>query len=406
MKVLVINSGSSSIKYQLFDMSNQTVVAKGMAERIGIPRSGLTHAPGGREIYRTEQEIRNHGQAIELIFAALTHADYGVIGSVQEIDAIGHRVVHGGEVFDRPTIINNYVQENIRRLTELAPLHNPANLLGIEACKKVIPGIRQVAVFDTSFHHTIPRYAYMYGIPYRYYQKYGIRKYGFHGTSHQYVAQRAAVMLGRPLEELKLVSCHLGSGSSIAAILGGCSVDTSMGFTPLEGVIMGTRCGDLDPAIIQYLMEKENLTPGEINNILNNQSGVLGISGLSSDFRDLETAAGDGNDRAILAIDVFVHRVRKYIGAYAAALNGVDALIFTAGLGENSPEIRSKICQGLDYLQIGIDSDKNMIRGQAADISTASLNCRVLVIPTNEELLIASETLRVIGMDKNCGVIK
>lgn len=396
MRILVINSGSSSVKYQLFDMRDHTILAKGQVERIGIEGSCLIHYPAEKAIYRIEQDILNHGMALELIFAALTHWDYGVIERVGEIDAIGHRVVHGGEIFHQPVLVDPEVMENIRRLSELAPLHNPANLMGIEACAKVIPGIRQIVVFDTGFHHTIPKHAYMYSIPYKYYEKYGIRKYGFHGTSHQYVARRAAHMLGRPLADLKLISCHLGSGASVTAILGGCSIDTSMGLTPLEGVIMGTRSGDLDPAIITYLMEKEGLTPGAVSHILNSQSGVLGISGVSSDFRDLEKAAGEGNERAKLAIALFMYRVKKYIGAYAAALNGVDALIFTAGLGENSPEIRAGICQGLDYLKLWIDPEKNRVRGREADISTAASKSRALVIPTNEELMIASETLRIV----------
>jgi len=398
MKIMVINSGSSSIKYQLFDMRDKAVLAKGLVERIGISGACLTHYTAGKSVYRIEQEIREHSVALELIFSALTHWEYGVIERAGEIDAIGHRVVHGGEVFSQPVAVSNSVKENIRQLAGLAPLHNPANLLGIEACEKIIPGIRQVAVFDTSFHQTIPQHVYMYSLPFNYYEKYGIRKYGFHGTSHQYVARRAAAMLCRPLEELKLISCHLGSGASITAILGGRSVDTSMGFTPLEGITMGTRSGDLDPAIVTYLMEKEGLTPGEVNNILNNKSGVLGISGLSSDFRDLEKAAGEGNQRARLAVNLFIHRVKKYIGAYAAELNGVDALVFTAGLGENSPEIRSGICHGLDYLYLWMDPEKNRgVQGREADISAAGSQVRILVIPTNEELMIASETVRVVS---------
>jgi len=396
MKVLVINSGSSSIKYRLFDMTDKTVLAKGIVERIGIPGSKLSHYREGGAEYRIEQEISDHGAAIELIFAALTDGRHGVVKSAGEIDIIGHRVVHGGEIFSQPVLVDKTVRENIRQLAGLAPLHNPANLLGIEACEQLIPGIRQVAVFDTAFHHTIPRRAYMYGIPYWYYEKYGIRKYGFHGTSHQYVSRQAAEMLGQPHKKLKLVSCHLGSGASITAVHGGCSVDTSMGFTPLEGVVMGTRSGDLDPAIITFLMEKENLNPEEINGILNHRSGVLGLSGISSDFRDLDKAAADGNDRARLAVEVFVYRVRKYIGAYAAQLNGIDGLIFTAGLGENSPEIRTEICSGLDYLGISIDQEKNAIRGREADISAPDSGARILVIPTNEELMIADETLRVV----------
>lgn len=397
MKVLVINSGSSSLKYQLFDMKERQAIAKGLVERIGIPGSRLTHYPADREPYRVEREIQHHGMALEIIFDALTHAGHGVINNIKEIDAVGHRVVHGGEIFKGPVLVDDAAKEGIRRLAELAPLHNPANLLGIEACERLLPGIRQVAVFDTSFHHTIPPHAYMYGLPYRYYEEYGIRRYGFHGTSHKYVAQRAEALLSRPLQELKIISCHLGSGSSITAILGGCSIDTSMGFTPLEGLTMGTRSGDLDPAIITYLMEKDNLSPAQINKILNHMGGVLGVSGLSSDFRDLEKAAAEGNKRAKLAIDLFVHRVKKYIGAYAAELNGLDVLIFTAGLGENSPEIRAAICQGLDYLYLWVDPEKNMVRGREADISTSGSRVRVLVIPTNEELMIASETMQLIN---------
>ncbi|KNZ68772.1 acetate kinase [Thermincola ferriacetica] len=397
MKVLVINSGSSSLKYQLFDMKERQAIAKGLVERIGIPGSRLTHYPADREPYRVEREIKHHGMALEIIFDALTHAGHGVINNIKEIDAVGHRVVHGGEIFKGPVLVDDAAKEGIRRLAELAPLHNPANLLGIEACERLLPGIRQVAVFDTSFHHTIPPHAYMYGLPYRYYEEYGIRRYGFHGTSHKYVAQRAEALLSRPLQELKIISCHLGSGSSITAILGGCSIDTSMGFTPLEGLTMGTRSGDLDPAIITYLMEKDNLSPAQINKILNHMGGVLGVSGLSSDFRDLEKAAAEGNKRAKLAIDLFVHRVKKYIGAYAAELNGLDVLIFTAGLGENSPEIRAAICQGLDYLYLWVDPEKNMVRGREADISTSGSRVRVLVIPTNEELMIASETMQLIN---------
>lgn len=400
MKVLVINSGSSSIKYQLFEMSDKSVLARGMAERIGIRGSLLAHYPKGKAVYRsTEQEIKNHGKALELIFEALVNRDYGVLGSPDEIDAIGHRVVHGGEIFSEPVTVDREIKENIRLLSDLAPLHNPANLTGIEACEKIIPGIRQVAVFDTSFHQTIPKPAYIYAIPYSYYEKYRIRKYGFHGTSHKYVAQRAAKMLDRQLGELRLITCHLGNGASITAVQGGRSVDTSMGFTPLEGVAMGTRSGDLDPAVITWLMEKEGLNPSEINEILNNQGGVLGISGLSSDFRDIEKAVLAGNERARLAQELFIYKVKKYIGAYAAVLNGLDALVFTAGVGENSPVIRAGICEGLDYLGIRIDHQRNLIRGRETDISAPGSHGRILVIPTNEELMIAEETVRVIDDD-------
>lgn len=396
MKILVINSGSSSVKYQLFEMNDRTVLSKGLVERIGISGSRLTHYAGEKVSFKVEQEIADHRVALRLIFDALTHAVHGVLQRVQDIDAIGHRVVHGGEIFNEAKMADKETKEGIKRLCELAPLHNPANLLGIEACERIIPGIRQVAVFDTSFHHTIPKHSYMYALPYEYYEKYGIRRYGFHGTSHNYVAQRAARMIGKPLEQLKIITCHLGSGSSISAISGGRSIDTSMGFTPLEGVAMGTRCGDIDPAAITYLIERESLSPKDINDILNNKSGVLGVSGISSDFRDLEKAAEEGNERAKLAVEIFVHRVKKYIGAYVAVLNGLDALVFTAGLGENSPEIRARICKGLEFLGLSVEEEKNDVRGREADISAANSRVRVLVIPTNEELMIASETERVI----------
>lgn len=396
MKILVINSGSSSIKYQLFDMSSESVLARGLVERIDSRGAGLKHYPAGKEPYCMEQEIKDHRMAIKLIFQALTNPEHGILQNAGQIDAIGHRVVHGGEVFHQPVLVDADVKENIRMLAALAPLHNPANLLGIKACEKLIPEIKQVAVFDTAYHHTIPPSAYMYAIPYGYYEKYGIRKYGFHGTSHQYVAQRAAALLNRPLQGLKIISCHLGNGSSITAIRDGCSIDTSMGLTPLEGVAMGTRSGDLDPAIVTYLMERDGLSPAEVTEILNYQSGMLGVSGVSNDFRDLEKAVLEGNHRARLSIEIFVHRVKKYIGAYAADLNGVDVLVFTAGVGENSPQIRADICEGLDYLRIQIDPVKNRVRGREADISAAGSPGRVMVIPTNEELMIALETLKIV----------
>lgn len=397
MKVLVLNSGSSSVKYQLFDMRDQSILAKGLVQRIGIEGSELAHVSTGKEPYKTVTDIPSHGAALGLIFDVLTNSEYGIIQKVEEIDAIGHRVVHGGEVFKHAVLVDDSIKDSIRDLIALAPLHNPANLLGIEECEKIIPGIRQVAVFDTSFHQTIPQKAYMYSLPYRYYEDYGIRKYGFHGTSHQYVAQRAAKMLDKPLEELNIITCHLGNGASITAIRGGKSVDTSMGFTPLEGLAMGTRSGDLDPAIITFLMKKENLSPENVDKILNNQSGVLGISGISSDFRDLEKAAGEGNERAKLAMDMFIHRVRKYIGSYAAELNGVDALVFTAGLGENSPEIRAGVCDGLDFLNLWIDPEKNNVRGKETVLSTDNSKGKVLLIPTNEELAIALQTVELVG---------
>ncbi|MEW6662677.1 MAG: acetate/propionate family kinase [Bacillota bacterium] len=397
MKVLVLNCGSSSVKYQLFEMQDERVLAKGLVERIGLPGALITHRPADRDKHVVTTDIPDHKAAIKLVFAALTEPAHGVVGDVSEIQAIGHRVAHGGDIFPESALVDAKSKEGIRKLIELAPLHNPANLLGIESCEELIPGIRQVAVFDTSFHQTMPEKAFIYSLPYEYYPKYSIRRYGFHGTSHKYVAERAAAMLNRPLAELKIITCHLGNGASIAAIAGGKSVDTSMGFTPLEGLAMGTRCGDIDPAIVTFLMEKEGWTPAEANNVLNKKSGVLGISGVSSDFRDLEEAAEKGIQRARLALDVFVYRVKKYIGAYATALNGLDALVFTAGLGENSSLIRQAVCEGLDYLQMWIDPEKNQVRGKEADVSTDASRGRILVIPTNEELVIARDTAKLVA---------
>lgn len=394
MKVLVLNCGSSSVKYQLFDMQNEKVLAKGLVERIGLPGASITHRPHGLDKYVVTTEIPDHKAAIKHVFAALIEQGQGVAREVSEIQAIGHRVAHGGDIFPVSVLIDAKSKESIRKLIELAPLHNPANLLGIESCEELIPGIRQVAVFDTSFHQTMPEKAFIYGLPYEYYSKYSIRRYGFHGTSHKYVAERAAMMLNRPLNELKIITCHLGNGASIAAIAGGRSVDTSMGFTPLEGLAMGTRCGDIDPAIVTFLMEKEGWTPAETNNTLNKKSGVLGISGVSSDFRDLEQAAESGNQRAQLALDVYVYKVKKYIGAYLMALNGLDALVFTAGLGENSPLIRQAVCEGMDFLQMWVDLKKNLVGGEEVDISTNASRGKILVIPTNEELVIARDTAK------------
>ncbi|MBO8167819.1 MAG: acetate kinase [Thermoanaerobacteraceae bacterium] len=396
MKVLVINCGSSSLKYQLFDMTTEEVLAKGIVERIGLKGSQLTHKPRGKENYVQEAEISDHNKAIELVIKALTDEQHGVVNDIGEIDAVGHRVAHGGAVFSESALVDDKVKKEIEKLIELAPLHNPPNLLGIQAAEKLLPNVPQVAVFDTAFHQTIPAKAYMYSLPYEYYEKYGIRRYGFHGTSHKYVAQKAAEMMGRDFNELKIITCHLGNGASVTAIGNGKSQETSMGFTPLEGLTMGTRSGDLDPAIVSFLMEKEGLSAEEVNQVLNKKSGVLGISGVSSDFRDLEEAAKQGNERAQLAIDVFVHNVKKYIGAYVAVLNGLDALIFTAGLGENSAEIRSAICKDMDYLGIKIDEQKNQVRGEAKDISATDASVKTFVIPTNEELMIARDTKRLV----------
>lgn len=392
MKILVVNCGSSSLKYQLIDMTTKDTVGIGLVERIGLEGAVLTHrtASGEKEVITTE--IPNHTVAIELVLKALVSPTYGAVKDLKEISAIGHRVVHGGENFAKSAIIDDAVMQAIQDCIELAPLHNPPNIAGIEACQKLMPGIPQVAVFDTAFHQTMPDYAYLYGLTYELYEKYKIRRYGFHGTSHKYVSQRAAALLGKPAEELKIITCHLGNGSSITAIKGGKSIETSMGFTPLQGLLMGTRSGDLDPAIVTYIMRKENLNPDQIDNFLNKKCGVLGVSGVSSDFRDIGNAADEGNYRAKLALEIFAYQARKYIGSYAAALNGVDAIIFTAGIGENSSSIRAAICENMSYLGVNIDPEKNKVRGVEADVSETNASCRVLVIPTNEELTIALDT--------------
>lgn len=394
MIVLVINCGSSSLKYQLFNMNTEEVLAKGLVERIGLEGALLTHQPSGGEKVKISDNISDHQKAIELVLAALTDANHGVVSDIKEIQAVGHRVVHGGEKFASSVVITEGVLKGIEEVSELAPLHNPPNIIGIKACQNLMPGVPQVAVFDTAFHQTMPSVSYLYGIPYELYEKYGIRRYGFHGTSHKYVAQRAAALMNKPLEALKLITCHLGNGASIAAINNGKSVATSMGFTPLEGLVMGTRSGDIDPAIVSFIMEKEGLTAEEVNELLNKKSGVLGLSGISSDFRDLEDAAAQGNERAQIALDAFVYDVKKYIGAYAAFLNGVDAIVFTAGLGENSAYIRERVCSNLDYLGVKVDSEANNIRGIEKDVAASDSKVRVLVIPTNEELMIGRETIK------------
>lgn len=393
MKILVINCGSSSLKYQVIDMDTKNSIAKGLVERIGLPGAVLTHslASGKKKVLKTE--IPNHVVAIELVLQALVSPEYGAINDLSEIHAVGHRVVHGGEKFANSVVINDEVMEALNDCIELAPLHNPPNIAGIKACQKMMPNTPQVAVFDTAFHQTMQPDSYIYGLPYEYYEKYGIRKYGFHGTSHKYVSQRAAVLLNKPLQDLKLVSCHLGNGSSISAISKGKSVDTSMGFTPLDGLMMGTRSGTLDPAIVTYIMCRENFTCDQVNSFLNNQCGALGVSGVSSDFRDIELAAEQGNSRARLALDIFALDVKKYIGSYAAVMNGVDAVIFTAGVGENSASMRKDICKDMEYLGIQLDPEKNKVRGEEVDVSKSNASCRVLIIPTNEELMIAIETL-------------
>ena len=393
MKVLVINAGSSSLKYQLLDTDNQEVLAKGLCERIGIDGKFTYKAPGKNTIDAVDVAMPTHSEAIQAVMNALVDPDNGVIASMKEIDAVGHRVVHGGEKFAKSVLITDEVMAAIEECNPLAPLHNPANITGIKACQAVMgPDVPQVAVFDTAFHQTMPPVAYTYALPYEYYEKDKVRRYGFHGTSHKYVSQRAAAMLGKPIEELRLISCHLGNGSSVTAIDGGKSVDTSMGFTPLAGLPMGTRSGDLDAGILEYLMGKYSLDIKEMLNILNKKSGVLGVSGVSSDFRDLGEAGEKGNTRAALAVDMFNYGVKKYIGAYAAAMGGVDAIIFTAGVGENSADQRMAIASGLEFMGVKMDAEANNTRGKETVISAADSQVKVLLIPTNEELMIALDT--------------
>jgi len=391
MKVLVINAGSSSLKCQLFDMKSEKVLAKFNCEKIGLKGSSITLKHDGQQkVY--DVKLENHEQAISNVIKILLDKENNIISSLDEIDAVGHRVLHGGEIYTSSVVIDKKVMKNLESLKPLGPLHMPANILGIKACQEVMPKKPQVAVFDTEFHSTLPDYAYRYAIPKKAYTDWKIRKYGFHGTSHKFVAQEAAKMINRPLEESKIITCHLGNGGSICAVRNGKSIDTSMGFTPLEGLVMGTRAGDVDAAVITFLMEKENLTPSEMDNILNKKSGVLGISGVSSDFRDIEGARDEGNVRAEAALDIFAYRVAKYIGEYAASMNGVDAIVFTAGLGENSGSIRRLICDYLAFLGVHIDSYNNSLRGKAIEISAPDSRIRVLVIPTNEELMIARDT--------------
>lgn len=397
MKILVINCGSSSLKYQLIDMENEEVIAKGLAERIGIEGSVLKHQPKASDKVTIERPMPTHKEALQTLIDALLDKDYGVIKDMSEISAVGHRVVHAGEKFACSVVINDEVMNALKECIDIAPLHNPPNIMGIEACRELMPNVPMVGVFDTAFHQTMPKEAFIYAIPYEYYEKYKIRRYGFHGTSHKYVSERAAAMLGKPIEELKIITCHLGNGASITAVKNGKSVETSMGFTPLEGLVMGTRSGDIDPAIAKFLADKEGLNIAQIDQVLNKKSGVLGVSGVSSDFRDVEEAAEKGNERAKLAIDVFIHRVKKYIGAYAAVMNGVDAVVFTAGLGENSDIIRSAICKDMDFLGIELDEEKNRVRGKEVDISRAGSKVKVLLIPTNEELMIARDTKQLVG---------
>ena len=397
MKVLVINCGSSSLKYQLIDMVNEEALAQGLVERIGIEGSVLTQKVEGKDKYIVKEQMKDHKDAIRLVLAALVDENNGVIKSMDEISAVGHRVVHGGEKYKESVVINDEVKANIEECFKLAPLHNPANMIGIKACEELMPNTPMVAVFDTAFHGTMPEDAYLYALPYELYEKDGIRKYGFHGTSHKYVSQTCAEVMGRDIKDLKIITCHLGNGASLCAVKNGVSVDTSMGFTPLEGVAMGTRCGNIDPAIVTFLMKEEGLSVDEVNDLLNKKSGVLGISGISSDFRDIEDAAFNKNDRrAKLALKIFEYKIRTTIGAYAAAMGGVDAIVFTAGVGENGPETREKCLEGLEFLGVEIDKEANNVRGKIREISKAGCNVKAFVIPTNEELVIARDTLELI----------
>ena len=397
MNVLVINCGSSSLKFQLINSETEAVLAKGLCERIGIAGSKLTHKnvqKGTETVF--EKDMKDHQDAISMVIDALISADCGVIKDMSEIDAVGHRVVHGSDIFANSCVINDTVMEALRECSPLAPLHNPANIIGIEACQKIMPNVSQVAVFDTAFHQTMPKKAFMYALPYEYYENYKIRKFGFHGTSHRFVCAEAAKMLNKPIEDLKIITCHLGNGSSVSAIDGGKCIDTSMGFTPLDGVVMGTRTGSMDPAVVTFIMEKEGLGAKEVDALMNKKSGVFGVSGVSSDFRDLSKASDEGNQRAQLAIDMFTYSVKKLIGSYAAALGGVDAVVFTAGVGENDAASRKAIVEGLDFLGIKIDEEANKVRGKAQDISAKDATVKTLVIPTNEELMIAIDTKELI----------
>ena len=396
MKVLVINCGSSSLKYQLIDSRSEEVLASGLCERIGID-GRMTHTPSGGETVIKNIPLPDHGAAIQAVLSALTDREHGVISSLGEIGAVGHRLVHGGEKFAASVIINDEVIAEVEACNDLAPLHNPANLIGVRACRQIMPDVPMVGVFDTAFHQTMPPKAYLYGIPHQYYEEHKVRRYGFHGTSHNYVSQRVHHLAELDPDNSRVIVCHLGNGASVTAVKNGKSVDTSMGLTPLEGLIMGTRSGDLDPGVIEYIAKKEHMTLEEVLKVLNKESGVLGLSGVSSDFRDLTEAMEQGNEQAAVAVEAFCYRVAKHIGAYTAALNGVDAIVFTAGIGENAAHIRSMICEYLGFLGITIDEEKNAVRGKETEISTPDSKVSVFVIPTNEELAIARETAALLG---------
>ena len=397
MKILVLNCGSSSLKYQLIDMSNEEVLCVGLVERIGIEGSVLKQEKDGVEgKLIVEQPMKNHQDAIKLVLDAVVDPQYGGVKDIKEVEAVGHRVVHGGEKFAGSVLITDEVKAALEECIELAPLHNPANIMGIEACEAILPGVPMVAVFDTAFHQTMPKSSYLYGLPHELYTKYGVRRYGFHGTSHRYVSQRAAAMLGKNIEDCKIITCHLGNGASVAAIDGGKSVDTSMGFTPLEGLIMGTRCGDIDAAILPFLMEKEGLDAKGLSDLMNKKSGVYGMTGISSDFRDIEDAAAQNNELAQVALESYAKKVKKYIGSYAAEMNGVDAVVFTAGVGENGIDMRADIMANMDFLGMKLDEEANKVRGKERVISTEDSKVKILLIPTNEELMIARDTLELV----------
>lgn len=393
MNVLVINCGSSSLKYQLINMNDESVLAKGLAERIGIEGSVVKHEKTGlADKVVINKPMKNHKDAITIVLDALVDKNHGAVKDLKEIDAVGHRVVHGGEKFSGSVVINDEVMKAMEDCVSLAPLHNPPNLIGIEACQELLPNVPMVGVFDTAFHQTMPAVSYIYALPYEYYEELGLRRYGFHGTSHKYVSERVAALEGKKIEDLKIITCHLGNGASVTAIKNGQSFDTSMGLTPLEGLAMGTRCGDIDPAIIKFLMDKKGMTIQEVDEVMNKKSGVLGVSGVSSDFRDIEEASAAGNERATLAYEKYIYTVKKYIGSYAAAMGGVDAVVFTAGLGENSGLARQEICKGLEFLGIEIDEAKNNVRGVERKLSKDNAKVSVYVIPTNEEIMIARDT--------------
>ncbi len=397
MNILVINCGSSSLKYQLINSDSEKVLAKGLCDRIGISGSAITHQKDGGDKITTEVDMPDHTAAVKFVIEKLTDAQVGVVKSLSEIDAVGHRIVHGGEKFAGSVILTEEVMKAIEECNDLAPLHNPANLIGIRSCEEIMPGVPMVGVFDTAFHQTMPKKAYLYGLPYSYYEKYKVRRYGFHGTSHDFVSKRVAEILGKNVEDLKIIVCHLGNGASVSAVKNGKSVDTSMGLTPLEGLIMGTRSGDLDPAIVTFIAEKEGISAQEVINVCNKKAGVLGLSdGLSSDFRDLALAAEEGNEQAEVALETYAYRVGKYIGAYAAAMNGVDVIAFTAGAGENNAKVRELIGQYIGFLGTNIDTEKNKIRGEEVILSDEGAKVVTMIVPTNEELAIARETLRLV----------